>query len=110
LLTVTLKRWDLGSAAVAVVDDLAGVAKAGRALMLTDVGKGAINFKGIFSAIREPRNYRYCVEHDDAPDDETVNVTSPRPRNPAGSANTAWVSRKFLANVQLRRRWDGSRP
>jgi hypothetical protein len=44
------------------------------------------------------------VEHDDAPDDETPTATSPRPRNPAGSANTAWTSRKYLANLAIKGR------
>ena len=31
---------------------------------------------------------------------------SPRPRNPAGSANTAWTSRKYLAELDIpKRRW-----
>lgn len=43
------------------------------------------------------------MEHDDAGADETPTNTSPRPRNPAGSANTAWTSRKYLAELKISR-------
>jgi sugar phosphate isomerase/epimerase len=80
-----------------------------RPYWLTDVGKGDIDFPKIFSALRDPRDHVYHVEHDDAPDDETASVPpgtplSPRPRNPAGSANTSWVSRKYLAELEIPRR------
>jgi sugar phosphate isomerase/epimerase len=80
-----------------------------RRYWLTDVGKGDIDFAHIFSALRDPDDHHYFVEHDDAPDDETPAVPpgqppAPRPRNPAGSANTAWTSRKYLANLEIRRR------
>jgi sugar phosphate isomerase/epimerase len=83
-----------------------------RPYWLTDVGKGDIDFAKIFSALRDPRDHVYHVEHDDAPDDETASLPpgSPpgtllpiRPRNPAGSANTAWVSRKYLAELEISR-------
>jgi sugar phosphate isomerase/epimerase len=79
-----------------------------RPYWLTDVGKGDIDFAKIFSALRDLGDHVYHVEHDDAPDDETAALPpgSPqgtpltvRPRNPAGSANTAWVSRKYLAEL-----------
>jgi sugar phosphate isomerase/epimerase len=86
-----------------------------RPYWLTDVGKGEIDFAKIFSALRDPRDHVFHVEHDDAPDDETASLPPgspagtplpPRPRNPAGSANTAWVSRKYLAELEIpRRRW-----
>jgi sugar phosphate isomerase/epimerase len=76
-----------------------------RPYWLTDVGKGDIDFPKIFSALRHPRDHVFHVEHDDAPTDETIDETSPRPRNPAGSANTAWVSRKYLAELEIPRRW-----
>jgi sugar phosphate isomerase/epimerase len=75
-----------------------------RPYWLTDVGKGDIDFARIFSALRDPRDHVYHVEHDDAPSDETADQTSPRPRNPAGSANTSWVSRKYLAELEIPRR------
>jgi sugar phosphate isomerase/epimerase len=80
-----------------------------RPYWLTDVGKGDIDFAKIFSALRDPDDHVYHVEHDDAPDDETASVPpgtplSPRPRNPAGSANTSWVSRKYLAELEIPRR------
>lgn len=80
------------------------VAKPSRPFWITDVGKGDIDFAHIFSALRDPRDHVFHVEHDDAPQDETPDSTSPRPRNPAGSANTAWTSRKYLANLDIRRR------
>lgn len=82
----------------------ANVAQPNRPYWITDVGKGDIDFAKIFSALRDPSRHHYFVEHDDAPDDETPTGTSPRPRNPAGSANTAWTSRKYLASLQTRRR------
>jgi len=80
-----------------------------RPYWLRDVGKGDIDFGTVFSALRDPRDHHYFVEHDDAPDDETASTPqgqplSPRPRNPAGSANTAWTSRKYLANLKIPRR------
>jgi sugar phosphate isomerase/epimerase len=49
--------------------------------------------------------FRYFYFHNhDAGNDETVDATSPRPRNPAGSANTAWTSRKYLANLEVPKR------
>ena len=86
-----------------------------RPYWLRDVGKGEIDFAKIFSALRDPSDHIYHVEHDDAPDDETASLPpgSPagtplpvKPRNPAGSANTAWTSRKYLAELEIpRRRW-----
>jgi sugar phosphate isomerase/epimerase len=80
----------------------ANVAQPGRPYWITDVGKGDIDFARIFSALRDPRDHVYHVEHDDAPQDETADGNAPRPRNPAGSANTAWTSRKHLANLEIR--------
>jgi hypothetical protein len=59
------------------------------------------------SALKDPRDHHYLVEHDDAGADETLDASSPRPCNPAGSANTAWTGRKYLANLDIpsRRRW-----
>jgi sugar phosphate isomerase/epimerase len=80
------------------------VAQPNRTYWLTDVGKGGIDFAKIFSATRDLDDHHYFVEHDDAPQDETIDGTSPRPRNPAGSANTSWVSRKYLASLEVPRR------
>jgi sugar phosphate isomerase/epimerase len=93
-------RWDPAGPRTAA----AGTANAGRAFSFVDVGKGVIDWPRIFSALRDPDDHWFFVEHDDAPADETVDATSPRPRNPAGSANTAWSSRKYLANLEVRRR------
>jgi hypothetical protein len=51
-----------------------------------------------------PGRHYFFVEHDDAGDDETPDASSPRPRNPAGSANTAWTGRKYLATLEIPRR------
>jgi sugar phosphate isomerase/epimerase len=80
------------------------VAQPGRRYWLVDVGKGDIDFARIFSAARDLDDHHYFVEHDDAGQDETADGAAPRPRNPAGSANTSWVSRKYLANLDVRRR------
>jgi sugar phosphate isomerase/epimerase len=83
------------------------VAQPNRRYILTDVGKGDIDFARIFSAAHDLDDHHYFVEHDDAGQDETPTSTSPRPRNPAGSANTAWTSRKYLAALEVRRRRRG---
>jgi sugar phosphate isomerase/epimerase len=87
------------------------VALPNRPHWLTDVGKGDIDFARIFSALRDLDDHHYFVEHDDAPEDETNDVQGQplvrRPRNPAGSANTSWVSRKYLANLDVRRGGGG---
>ena len=68
---------------------------------MVDVGKGDIDFAKIFSALKNVDNHHYFVEHDDAPNDETPTSTSPRPLNPAGSANTSWTSRKYLSELKV---------
>jgi sugar phosphate isomerase/epimerase len=93
-------RWD--PAGPRVTPDT--VAQPGRRFWLVDVGKGDIDFARIFSALRDLGDHHYFVEHDDAPDDETANASAPRPRNPAGSANTAWTSRKYLAELDISKR------
>jgi sugar phosphate isomerase/epimerase len=83
-----------------------GTANSNKPFAFADLGKGVIDWPKIFSVLRNPGNHHYFVEHDDAGSDETLDATSPRPRNPAGSANTAWTGRKYLANLELpRRRW-----
>jgi sugar phosphate isomerase/epimerase len=93
-------RWDPAGPRITP----AGVAQPNRRFWLVDVGKGDIDFARVFSALRDLDDHHYFVEHDDAPDDETPTSASPRPRNPAGSANTAWTSRKYLAELEVRRR------
>jgi sugar phosphate isomerase/epimerase len=93
-------RWDPNGPRVAAE----GTANAGRRFFFVDPGKGVIDWPRIFSALRDPGRHYFFVEHDDAGDDETPDATSPRPRNPAGSANTAWTGRKYLANLEIPRR------
>jgi sugar phosphate isomerase/epimerase len=93
-------KWD--PAGPRVTPD--NVAQPGRPFWLVDVGKGDIDFPKIFSALKNVDNHHYFVEHDDAPDDETASSTAPRPRNPAGSANTSWTSRKYLAELKVPKR------
>jgi sugar phosphate isomerase/epimerase len=69
-----------------------GVAGAGRRFFLTAVGKGDIDFAHIFSGLRDLDSHEYLVEDDDAPS-ATI--------NPAGAANTAWFSRKYLAELDV---------
>lgn len=82
----------------------AGTTNAGRRFSFADVGKGVIDWPKIFSALRDLRSPYYFIEHDDAGNDETVDDAAPRPRNPAGSANTVWRGRKYLANLEVSRR------
>jgi sugar phosphate isomerase/epimerase len=70
------------------------VAQPGRPFFLTAVGKGGINFGRIFSELRDLDDHEYLVEDDDAPNPVI---------NPAGQANTAWVSRKYLAELNVPR-------
>jgi sugar phosphate isomerase/epimerase len=93
-------RWDPAGPRITP----ANVAQPNRRFWLVDVGKGDIDFARVFSALRDLDDHHYFVEHDDAPDDETPTGASPRPRNPAGSANTAWTSHKHLAGLEVRRR------
>jgi len=92
-------RWDPNGPRVAAD----GTVNAGRRFFFADPGKGVIDWPMVFSGLRDPGRYHYFVEHDDAGDDETPTDTSPRPRNPAGSANTAWTGHKYLANLQIPR-------
>jgi sugar phosphate isomerase/epimerase len=69
-----------------------GVARPGRPFFLTAVGKGRINFARIFSELRDLDDHEYLVEDDDAGDPVV---------NPAGAANTAWFSRKHLAELNV---------
>jgi sugar phosphate isomerase/epimerase len=83
-----------------------GTANAGKPFVFANIGKGVLDWPKIFSALKRPGDYHYFIEHDDAGDDETLDATSPRPRNPAGSANTVWTGRTYLANIEIpRRRW-----
>jgi sugar phosphate isomerase/epimerase len=72
----------------------AGVADPGRPFFLTAVGKGGIRFDRIFAVLRDLDDHEYLVEDDDAPSPVI---------NPAGAANTAWVSRKYLAELDVPR-------
>ena len=72
----------------------ANVADPGRPFFLTAVGKGEIDFARIFSVLRDLDDHEYLVEDDDAPDPVI---------NPAGAANTAWFSRKHLAELDVPR-------
>jgi sugar phosphate isomerase/epimerase len=84
-----------------------GTKNAGKRFFFADVGKGVLDWPRIFSALKDPADHHYWIEHDDAGADETIDATSPRPRNPAGTANTVWTSRKYLANLEIpkRDRW-----
>ena len=94
--------WDPNGFRAAAV----GTANAGKRFSFADVGKGVLDWPKIFSALRNPTDYYYFIEHDDSGDDETPTETSPRPRNPAGSANKVWTGRKYLANLEIpRRHW-----
>ncbi|MFE2941705.1 sugar phosphate isomerase/epimerase family protein [Streptomyces sp. NPDC059255] len=81
-----------------------GTANAGKRFFFTDPGKGDVDYPRIFSALKNPAHHHFLVEHDDAGNDETADENSPRPLNPAGSANTAWTGRKYLANLEISRR------
>jgi sugar phosphate isomerase/epimerase len=93
-------RWDPNGPRTAAD----GTRNGGGKFFFADVGKGVLDWPKIFSALKDPDDHCFFVEHDDAGVDETVDATSPRPRNPAGSANTAWTSRKYLANLEIPRR------
>lgn len=78
----------------------AATVNAGKRFRFVDVGKGDIDWPTLFSALTNLRNHHFLIEHDDAGNDETVDASSPRPLNPAGSANTAWTSSKYLSQLR----------
>lgn len=84
-----------------------GTTNGGQTFFFTDVGKGVVDWARIFSALDNTNRHHFLAEHDDAVDDETPDATSPRPLNPAGSANTAWTSRKYLSELRVPRRRRG---
>jgi sugar phosphate isomerase/epimerase len=92
-------RWDDAGPRAAHASTI----NAGRRFRFVDVGKGDVDWARAFSALDDLRDHHYLIEHDDAGDDETPDATSPRPRNPAGPANTVWTSRKFLGEVRAPR-------
>lgn len=77
----------------------AGTLAEGRSFSFANLGKGDLDFPHILSALENPAGHIYFIEHDDAGQDETPDEDSPRPPNPAGSANTVWLGRKFLSNL-----------
>nr|KEP24745.1 hypothetical protein DA06_00065 [Georgenia sp. SUBG003] len=72
----------------------AGTVNGGRRFRFADVGKGDLDWSHIFSGLDDLRDHRYFIEHDDA---------GAADRNPAGSPNTVWTGRKFLAELDVRR-------
>ena len=90
----------------------AGTANAGRRFFFADVGKGVVDWPTIFSALKT-RGHHYLIEHDDAGADETLDATSPRPRNPparrtppgpAASTSPTWTSPAPAGSRQRRLR------
>lgn len=79
----------------------AGTVAAGRKFNFTDLGKGSVDWVAVLSVLRDPRAHRFIVEQDDAPFSTERAARSERQLNPAGSANTAWRGRRFLAELEL---------
>lgn len=76
-----------------------GTANAGKRFFFADPGKGDVDWPKIFTALENPAQHHFIVEHDDAGADRTAQDTPSVHLNPAGSANTAWTGRKYLADL-----------
>ncbi|MEZ4417214.1 MAG: sugar phosphate isomerase/epimerase [Gemmatimonadota bacterium] len=72
---------------------------AGRRFTFTDVGKGQIDWARLFTTLDDPTQHRYLIERDDAGNDRAAEGRPPT--NPAGSANTVWVSHRFLTELDF---------
>ncbi|RKT79905.1 sugar phosphate isomerase/epimerase [Terracoccus luteus] len=83
--------WDPNGNRTAAV----GTRAAGQKYRFADLGKGDIPWTRTFSAIKDLRNYRYFLEHDDAGDAAL---------NPAGSLNTVWRGCSTLEGIDTSRR------
>jgi sugar phosphate isomerase/epimerase len=68
----------------------AGTRAGGRKFHFADVGKGEADWTRTLSAIRDLRDYRFFLEHDD-----TGNIDL----NPLGSANTVWRGCSTLSGI-----------
>jgi sugar phosphate isomerase/epimerase len=78
-----------------------GTRNGGKRFSFADPGKGEIAWLEIFSALGDNSRHHFLVEHDDAHTGPTAEPGSPKPLSLAGSANTAWTGRKYLAGLAL---------
>ncbi|WP_198143109.1 sugar phosphate isomerase/epimerase [Paracoccus sp. 228] len=75
-----------------------GTLTADRKFDFADVGKGEIDWTAVFSALDDPSQHLFFIEHDDA--GRTVPEEGfPKAANPAGAANTIWTGRKHIAGL-----------
>jgi len=74
---------------------------AGERFTFTDVGKGQIDWVQIFAGLEDPSRHVYLIERDDANNSTMVEGSPEHPTNPAGSANTVWVSYEYLKNLEF---------
>ncbi|GIF59908.1 sugar phosphate isomerase/epimerase family protein [Asanoa iriomotensis] len=79
-------KWDPNGNRTAA----AGTKAAGKKFRFVDVGKGDIDWTRALSALKDLRDYRFFLEHDDA-----GNLTL----NPPGAANTVWRGCSTLEQI-----------
>ncbi|GAA2154091.1 sugar phosphate isomerase/epimerase [Humibacillus xanthopallidus] len=68
----------------------AGTRAAGRKYRFADVGKGVVDWTRTLSAIKDLRDYRFFLEHDDTGNPDL---------NPLGSPNTVWRGCSHLGSI-----------
>ena len=73
----------------------------GRNFSFSDVGKGQIDWARLFGGLDDQSQHIYMIERDDAGNDEMDEGSLARPTNPAGSANTVWVSYQYLTTLDF---------
>jgi hypothetical protein len=73
----------------------------GRKFTFTDVGKGQIDWVRLFGGLDDSSRHLYFIERDDAGNDAMVEGSTTRPTNPAGPANTVWVSSQYLSKLDF---------
>ena len=73
----------------------------GRRFSFSDIGKGQIDWARLFAGLEDPSQHVYLIERDDAGNDEMDEDSSVRPTNPAGSANTIWMSYQYLTHLDF---------
>ena len=72
---------------------------AGRTFAFTDVGKGEIDWARLLGGLEDPARHTYFIERDDAGSVTADADNATGPTNPAGPANTIWVSSQYLHNL-----------
>jgi sugar phosphate isomerase/epimerase len=78
-----------------------GTLASGQRFSFTDLGKGQIDWARLFAGLEDPSRHVYLIERDDAGNDRMEEGGSAPPANPAGSANTVWVSFQYMTHLEF---------